>query len=105
LALHALDEIDRDARHDDSGSVKGSTWTTSPAATSPRASSRTMKQLAATIDERIPEPWEPVVRTSQAPSRYVRLPALHAARAVVGRGARGRGEKVDGTRRRRPASL
>ena len=39
--------------------------TVSPALTSPRSSSRTMKQLAATIEERMPEPWGPVVRTSQ----------------------------------------
>ena len=44
--------------------AKGSTDTVSPAATSPRSSSITTKQLASVIEVRMPEPWGPVVRTS-----------------------------------------
>src|SRR5215471_8416842 len=44
---------------------KGSTQTVSPVRMSPRSSSITMKQFAAVIEVRMPEPCGPVVRTSQ----------------------------------------
>ena len=66
---HLRDEIRADrSRHAGSRAQrawKSSTQTDSPAATSPRSSSMTMKQLAAVIEVRMPEPWGPVVRTSQ----------------------------------------
>ena len=51
------------------------TSTISPCATLPVCIGRTMKQLARDIDERIPDPWSPVVWTDQPPTPSgVRIP-------------------------------
>ena len=60
----------------------GSTRTVSPAATSPRSSSSTMRQLPAAIEERMPEPCGPVVRASQRPLLPLQDAALELAAAL-----------------------
>src|SRR5439155_23669034 len=105
VLARAIDQIDGDGGHRQSAS-KGSTVTRSPAATSPRASSSTTKQLPATIDERMPEPCGPVVQTSQSPSRNARMPRLYSVRPVFFRiGSSARACHVGGKIRRRPASV
>src|SRR5215475_11759876 len=59
---------------------KGSTQTVSPVRMSPRSSSITMKQFAAVIDVRMPEPCGPVVRTSQWSCAQERIPRLNSRR-------------------------
>src|SRR5262249_23927166 len=61
---------------------KGSTHTVSPTLTSPRSSSMTMKQLAAVIEVRMPEPCGPVVRTSHRSLAQDRMPRLNSRRPV-----------------------
>src|SRR5215471_5381746 len=62
----ALDQVSVDGSgHGRYRGWKGSTQTVSPVRTSPRSSSITMKQFAAVIEVRMPEPCGPVVRTSQ----------------------------------------
>src|SRR5262249_49464764 len=94
-----LDEVDAQRR----GHQNGSTTTRSPGATSPRSSSSTIRQLPATIELRMPEPWGPVVRTYQAPSRCSRMPRLNSRRPVRFRmGSAARASHVSGKIWRRP---
>src|SRR5207302_8462523 len=96
-----VDEIDGDAGHQN-----GSISTVSPAATSPRSSSSTIRQLPATIEERIPEPCGPVVRASQRPFFHCTIPRLHSRRPFfLLMASIAVASAVSGKRRRRPASL
>src|SRR5437588_10197356 len=102
----AVDQLDGEGGGHRQSASNGSTVTRSPAATSPRASSRMTRQLPATIDDRMPEPCGPVVHTSQSPSRNARMPRLYSVRPVFLRiGSSARACHVWGKSRRRPASL
>src|SRR5262249_18515182 len=103
VPLDAIDQLDANAGHQQ---VNGSTMTASPTATSPRSSSNTIRQLPATIEERMPEPCGPVVRTSHPPSPWRRTPRLNSRRPVFFRiGSIARACHGSGKRRWRPASL
>src|SRR5262249_31411422 len=103
----AVDQIHGQRGRGQAHSVsKGSTVTCSPAATSPRLSPSTTKQLPATMENRRPEPCGPVVPTSPSPSRKPRTPRLYSVRPVFLRiGSSARARHVTGKSRRRPASL
>src|SRR5947207_3272594 len=57
------------------------TSTSSPAATLPVSLDSTTKQFASDIDDRIPEPWSPVVRTVHPPAPSdARMPRWNSVR-------------------------